>query len=158
MTMILFSVSVATATEAQTNDIAKQQAFQKMKAQRELAFEKRLALTEEQKVKYLERLAKKEAEAKLTPEEKAQIEADKLAAKAKAEEEKAAAKAKAEAEKAAAKAEAEKAKEKARLEAQKAKEKEKAKAEAEKAKEKARLEAQKAKEKQAAEKENNKAA
>lgn len=51
MTMILFSVSVATATEAQTNDIAKQQAFQKMKAQRELAFEKRLALTDEQKVK-----------------------------------------------------------------------------------------------------------
>ena len=51
MTLILFSVSVATATEAQTNDIAKQQAFQKMKAQRELAFEKRLALTDEQKVK-----------------------------------------------------------------------------------------------------------
>ena len=148
-------------------ELAAKEAEKARKAQEKLE-QKLAAMTEEQRVKYLERLAKKEAEAKLTPEEKAQIEADKLAekarieeekaaakakseeekaaAKAKAEEEKAAAKAKVEEEKAAAKAEAEKAKEKARLEAQKAKEKEKLAAQ--KAKEKEKLAAQKAKEKE----------
>ena len=126
------------------------------KAQEKL--EQKLAtMTEEQRVKYLERLAKKEAESKLTPEEKAQIEADKLAEKARIEEEKAAAKAKAEEEKAAAKAKAEeeKAAAKAKTEEEKAAAKAKAEEEKaaaklaeEKAKEKARLEAQKAKEKE----------
>ena len=139
------------------------------KAQEKL--EQKLAgMTEEQRVKYLERMAKKEAEAKLTPEEKAQIEdekiaakaqaeaekaaakaqaeAEKAAAKAQAEEEKAAAKAQAEAEKAAAKLAAEKAKEKEKLAAQKAKEKEKLAAQKAKEKEKAKLEAEKAKEKE----------
>ena len=144
----------------QERELAAKEAEKARKAQEKLE-QKLAAMTEEQRVKYLERLAKKEAEAKMTPEEKAQMEADKLAAKeaaeaekaaakARAEEEKAAAKAKAEAEKAAAKAKAEeeKAKEKARLEAEKAKEK--AKLEAQKQKEKEKLAAQKAKEKEKA--------
>ena len=157
-------------------ELAAKEAEKARKAQEKLE-QKLAAMTEEQRVKYLERLAKKEAEAKLTPEEKAQIEADKLAekarieeekaaAKAKAEEEKAAAKAKAEEEKAAAKAKAEeeKAAAKAKAEEEKAaakakaeEEKAAAKAEAEKAKQKARLEAQKAKEKEKAKAEAEKA-
>ena len=151
----------------QERELAAKEAEKARKAQEKLE-QKLAAMTEEQRVKYLERLAKKEAEAKMTPEEKAQMEADKLAAKeaaeaekaaakARAEEEKAAAKAKAEAEKAAAKAKAEeeKAKEKARLEAEKAKEK--AKLEAQKQKEKEKLAAQKAKEKEKAKLEAEKA-
>ncbi|MBO5738541.1 hypothetical protein J6R97_04295 [bacterium] len=50
-TIILMTLSIANASEAITNKSCNTQSITKLKTQRELAFEKRLALSDEQKLK-----------------------------------------------------------------------------------------------------------